>query len=55
MSYLDERLLNVLRAFEAKYPPKVAEQDECVNDEDALKASEQLIIKNKESYKLLAE
>ena len=25
MSYLDERLLGVLRAFEAKYPPKVAE------------------------------
>lgn len=25
MSYLDERLLGVLRAFEAKYPPKTAE------------------------------
>lgn len=25
MSYLDERLLGVLRTFEAKYPPKVAE------------------------------
>ena len=25
MSYLDERLLGVLRAFEEKYPPKVAE------------------------------
>ena len=25
MSYLDERLLGVLRAFEAKYPPKIAE------------------------------
>ena len=25
MSYLDERLLGVLRAFEEKYPPKIAE------------------------------